>query len=239
MTPIATKNNAIILKDGKLAEGCGCCGEWYCYDQRDPCCKCNFGSQQSISLTITAPDFPASMDMRYESPPAGAAAGGLYNGQGYNPPIQESYGTFTYTISDYLSGGTTVIPCLYVVKTHAFSYNNALHDYYPVADPGYVELYFSHGYVAPFTNSPQGITPLFIPARLHGSLLVVSASPHMFPTFGYASQVFRVWELANLTGDYNCNLSQWTWTHQGTLFRFGSRTVYSWLGLPQISVGIQ
>jgi hypothetical protein len=26
MTPIATKNNAIILKDGKLAESCGCCG---------------------------------------------------------------------------------------------------------------------------------------------------------------------------------------------------------------------
>jgi hypothetical protein len=26
MTPIATKNNAIILKDGKAAESCGCCG---------------------------------------------------------------------------------------------------------------------------------------------------------------------------------------------------------------------
>jgi hypothetical protein len=32
MTPIATKNNAIILKDGKLAENCGCCGGWWCYD---------------------------------------------------------------------------------------------------------------------------------------------------------------------------------------------------------------
>jgi hypothetical protein len=28
--PLATKNNAIILKDGKLAENCECCGEWYC-----------------------------------------------------------------------------------------------------------------------------------------------------------------------------------------------------------------
>jgi hypothetical protein len=28
--PIATKNNAIIVKDGKLAENCGCCGGWYC-----------------------------------------------------------------------------------------------------------------------------------------------------------------------------------------------------------------
>jgi hypothetical protein len=33
--PLATKNNAIIVKDGKLAEGCGCCGGWYCYD--NPC----------------------------------------------------------------------------------------------------------------------------------------------------------------------------------------------------------
>jgi hypothetical protein len=29
--PLATKNNAIIAKDGKLAENCGCCGGWYCY----------------------------------------------------------------------------------------------------------------------------------------------------------------------------------------------------------------
>lgn len=35
--PLATRNNAIILKDGKLAEGCGCCGGWYCYDERGCC----------------------------------------------------------------------------------------------------------------------------------------------------------------------------------------------------------
>lgn len=28
--PLATKNNAIIVKDGKLAENCACCGGWYC-----------------------------------------------------------------------------------------------------------------------------------------------------------------------------------------------------------------
>ena len=28
--PLATKNNAIIVKDGKLAENCGCCGGWVC-----------------------------------------------------------------------------------------------------------------------------------------------------------------------------------------------------------------
>ena len=27
---IATKNGAIIVKDGLLAENCGCCGGWYC-----------------------------------------------------------------------------------------------------------------------------------------------------------------------------------------------------------------
>jgi hypothetical protein len=39
MTPIATKNNAIILKDSKLAENCGCCGEWYCYNEQ---CQCPY-----------------------------------------------------------------------------------------------------------------------------------------------------------------------------------------------------
>jgi hypothetical protein len=33
--PLATKNNAIIVKDGKIAENCNCCGGWYCYD--NPC----------------------------------------------------------------------------------------------------------------------------------------------------------------------------------------------------------
>lgn len=43
--PLATKNNAIIVKDGKLAEGCGCCGGWYCWS-----CDCGLSS---VSLTIT------------------------------------------------------------------------------------------------------------------------------------------------------------------------------------------
>jgi hypothetical protein len=28
--PLAIKNNALILKDGKIAESCNCCGGWYC-----------------------------------------------------------------------------------------------------------------------------------------------------------------------------------------------------------------
>ena len=29
--PLATKSNALIVKDGKVAENCNCCGGWYCY----------------------------------------------------------------------------------------------------------------------------------------------------------------------------------------------------------------
>jgi hypothetical protein len=39
--PLATKNNAIIVKDGKLAENCDCCGGWYCDKAPDECyCIC-------------------------------------------------------------------------------------------------------------------------------------------------------------------------------------------------------
>jgi hypothetical protein len=32
---LATKNGSLIVKDGKLAENCDCCGGWYCYG--NPC----------------------------------------------------------------------------------------------------------------------------------------------------------------------------------------------------------
>jgi hypothetical protein len=34
--PLATKNNAIIVKDGLLAEDCGCCGGWVCCRELSP-----------------------------------------------------------------------------------------------------------------------------------------------------------------------------------------------------------
>ena len=43
--PLATKNGSIIVKDGKLAEDCGCCGGWYCWS-----CDCGLSS---VSLVIT------------------------------------------------------------------------------------------------------------------------------------------------------------------------------------------
>ena len=48
---LATKNNAIIVKDGKLAESCGCCEGWYCC-QENPCYQL-----KTISVQITAQDF--------------------------------------------------------------------------------------------------------------------------------------------------------------------------------------
>lgn len=38
---LATKNNALIIKDGKLAENCNCCGEWYC--SAGACCDATSG----------------------------------------------------------------------------------------------------------------------------------------------------------------------------------------------------
>jgi hypothetical protein len=50
--PLATKNNAIIVKDGKLAENCGCCGGWYCC--ADKAC---LAKPSSVTLSVVAEDF--------------------------------------------------------------------------------------------------------------------------------------------------------------------------------------
>jgi hypothetical protein len=42
--PLATKNGSLIVKDGKLAENCGCCGGWYC---------CNFGNACAAADTVS------------------------------------------------------------------------------------------------------------------------------------------------------------------------------------------
>jgi hypothetical protein len=46
--PLATKNNAIIVKDGQLAENCGCCGGWYC----DSVCQEVFRRGLSVSVSL-------------------------------------------------------------------------------------------------------------------------------------------------------------------------------------------
>lgn len=52
--PLATKNNAIILKDGKLAENCGCCGGWWCYNQ---CADFSCPPSSVATVSISATDF--------------------------------------------------------------------------------------------------------------------------------------------------------------------------------------
>jgi hypothetical protein len=58
--PLATKNTAIIVKDGKLAESCGCCGGWYCCASL----SCIPLDVSSVSVSITAEDYLAKYDMR-------------------------------------------------------------------------------------------------------------------------------------------------------------------------------
>jgi hypothetical protein len=65
--PLATKNNALIVKDGKVAENCNCCAGWYCYCENDcnttPACAYCLGScppyraPESFTATITASDY--------------------------------------------------------------------------------------------------------------------------------------------------------------------------------------
>jgi hypothetical protein len=50
--PLAVKNNAIIVKDGKIAEDCACCGGWYCC--ADKAC---LATPSSVTLSVTAEDF--------------------------------------------------------------------------------------------------------------------------------------------------------------------------------------
>jgi hypothetical protein len=43
---LATKNGSLIVKDGQIAENCGCCGGWYCY-------TCEFQSVVPDSVVVT------------------------------------------------------------------------------------------------------------------------------------------------------------------------------------------
>lgn len=51
--PIATKNGSLIVKDGKLAESCGCCGGWYCCTTS----QCVSDSIRSVTASVSASDW--------------------------------------------------------------------------------------------------------------------------------------------------------------------------------------
>jgi hypothetical protein len=54
--PLATKNGAIIVKDGKLAENCNCCGGWYCCRELSPtsCGGADYVKSASVIVTTGA-----------------------------------------------------------------------------------------------------------------------------------------------------------------------------------------
>jgi hypothetical protein len=56
--PLATKNGSLIVKDGLLAENCGCCGGWYCC--ADKAC---LAKPSSVTLSVVAEDFYAQYGM--------------------------------------------------------------------------------------------------------------------------------------------------------------------------------
>lgn len=59
---LATKNGSLILKDGSIAENCGCCGGWYCYNQ---CADFSCPGSASVSVSISASDTLTNIIWRY------------------------------------------------------------------------------------------------------------------------------------------------------------------------------
>jgi hypothetical protein len=56
---LATKNGAIIVNDGKLAENCGCCGGWYCYGN-----SCSYTYNGNNALWVCGVDPPSTITLR-------------------------------------------------------------------------------------------------------------------------------------------------------------------------------
>lgn len=68
--PLATKSNAIIIKDGKVAESCGCCG-FYCYLDSGGC-PCNYAKAMPQTLS-------ANLSLNLAGPIYGAATGNFFS----------------------------------------------------------------------------------------------------------------------------------------------------------------
>jgi hypothetical protein len=64
---LATQNGSLIVKDGKLAENCECCGGWYCCFS--PACVAD--SITGVVVTITASDYLRWTRGQFESPTFG------------------------------------------------------------------------------------------------------------------------------------------------------------------------
>jgi hypothetical protein len=63
LMPLATKNGSIIVKDGRLAENCGCCGGWYCYpcDCGVPVARIRITDFRTSSVGSPSGSFPCDL----------------------------------------------------------------------------------------------------------------------------------------------------------------------------------
>lgn len=119
--PIATKNNSLIIKDGKLADGCVCCGGWNCYqDCSTPICSpCGFAGSMPSSVTATLSfDFPEVLYL----PRAASVFGGIREWSAYKVLRQDAAaaaGTFTL-LRQSQSGVPT---CVYTATFDPFGVN--------------------------------------------------------------------------------------------------------------------
>lgn len=121
--PLATKNNAIIVKDGKLAENCGCCGCGACLSGTVP-------TTIRVQFTLTANDGMVSFEVPLRTPGLGDDGQGRIcnaysafwgnahdlgfagNGPWFNQvdiPFIQTMMTYTYQGSDSYSGSDSYI----------------------------------------------------------------------------------------------------------------------------------
>ena len=56
---LATKNGSLIVKDGQIAENCGCCGGWYCYGN-----SCSYTYNGNNALWVCGVDPPSTITLR-------------------------------------------------------------------------------------------------------------------------------------------------------------------------------
>jgi len=124
---IATKNGAIIVKDGKLAENCGCCGDWYCDQDYGACCA---GTQCENKYRCDC----ASPSVFKNSVPCGSSVCACVY-----PTLEPLPGAIT-SGDNPMIGRRLPIACTLSDGKHTFSGN-----YYNIQTPDYASLLAFYG----------------------------------------------------------------------------------------------
>jgi hypothetical protein len=175
--PLATKNGSLIVKDGQLAENCGCCGGWYCCASTQ--CLSN---PTSLTATITATDWysqctlhhsPFSASTEYKS--SGLFLGAMLASTvslAKSPSAPVGYSSqWTYSYVTGLAGCSLAVPMTVRLAGSA----NALSVYVDIRP-----LYLF--YVSPSETKTQGEINCQLPAYSGGrsSGLIVKRSIYGF-----------------------------------------------------------